>query len=159
MNRIGQGFDLHRLVPGRPFLLGGIELEADVGPEGHSDGDVLLHAITDALLGAAGLGDIGDWFPPGDAAYKGANSADLLATVVARLSADGWRIENVDATVLLEAPKLYPYKAQIRERVAALLGLTVDRVSLKAKTMERLGPIGQGEAVAAMTSALLKSPT
>lgn len=156
MIRVGQGFDLHRLEPGRPFLLGGIQLDWPKGPLGHSDGDVLLHALIDALLGASGLGDIGEWFPPTDAAYAGAQSIKLLQQVCERLSQEGWQVENLDSTILLEAPKLSPYKTRIRDNLAAHLGITANRISVKAKTMEGLGPVGQQEAVAAMVNVLLQ---
>lgn len=158
MIRVGQGFDLHRLEAGRPFALGGVNIEHDKGPVGHSDGDVLLHAITDALLGATGLGDIGEWFPPEDPHLAGANSATLLQNVVNRLKEDGWHIENADTTILLEAPKLSPHKAAMGQRLAELLGIEPEAVSVKAKTMEGLGPIGQGDAVAAMAVVLLTQP-
>lgn len=155
--RIGQGFDLHRLEEGRPFRLGGVLLDWPKGPHGHSDGDVLLHAVVDALLGASGLGDIGEWFSPLDARWQGADSTVFLKTVLERLWADGWEIVNVDSTVMLEVPKLSPYKAPIREHLAGLLGVDIRQVSLKAKTMEGLGPIGQQEAVAAMVSVLIQA--
>lgn len=150
MIRVGQGFDLHRLESGRPFVLGGITLDWPSGPIGHSDGDVLLHALIDALLGAAGLGDIGEWFPPSDTQFKGADSAVLLQAVLARLQEEGWTIGNIDATVLLEVPKLGAYKPKIQQRLCELTGLTPNQVNIKAKTLEGLGPIGQQEAVAAM---------
>lgn len=155
MFRIGQGFDLHRLETGRPLMLGGLEIPFDKGPLGHSDGDVVLHALTDALLGAAGLGDIGEWFPPSDPQWAGADSAKLLATVMSRLKADGWQIENADITILLEAPKLSPYKGALKARIAELLEITPDQVSVKAKTMEGLGAIGRSDALAAMVNTLL----
>jgi len=154
MIRVGQGFDLHPLAEGIPFKLGGIQLDFPKGPVGHSDGDVLLHALIDALLGAAGLGDIGEWFSPTDPAYAGADSQELLATVLKKLSAS---IINVDATILLENPKLGPYKAQIKAHVASLLNIPEAQVNIKAKTMEGLGEIGQGEAVAAMVSVLIET--
>ena len=156
MMRIGQGFDLHRLAPGIPFVLGGIPLDWDKGPQGHSDGDVLLHAVIDALLGATGLGDIGEWFPPTAQHLKGSNSADLLQQVVNRLQAEQWHIVNIDSTILLEQPKLSAYKPKIAENLAQLLNIDVDRIGIKAKTMEGLGDIGSGQAVAAMVSALLE---
>jgi 2-C-methyl-D-erythritol 2,4-cyclodiphosphate synthase len=153
MIRVGQGFDLHPLAEGIPFKLGGIQLDFPKGPVGHSDGDVLLHALIDALLGAAGLGDIGEWFSPTDATYAGADSQALLATVLKKLPAS--IINNVDATILLEVPKLGPYKAQIKAHVASLLNIPEAQVNIKAKTMESLGEIGQGNAVAAMVSVLI----
>jgi 2-C-methyl-D-erythritol 2,4-cyclodiphosphate synthase len=157
MYRIGQGYDLHRLEPGRPFLIGGVELAADVGPVGHSDGDVVLHALIDALLGALGAGDIGDWFPPGEARTRGIDSAILLKEVQATLPR--LSIENVDVTIFLERPKLGPHKAAIRERLAHLLGIDVSHISVKAKTAEGLGAIGAGEAVAASVTLLIQMET
>lgn len=156
MLRIGQGFDLHRLEYDRPFVLGGITLDWHKGPKGHSDGDVLLHAVMDALLGATGLGDIGEWFPPSDSQYQGADSAELLQKIMAALHEDGWQIANVDTTVLLEAPKLSPHKEMIRQNLAYLLGIMARNISVKAKTMEGLGVIGQEEAVAAFATVLLE---
>lgn len=153
--RVGQGFDLHRLEPGRPFWLGGVLLDAPKGPVGHSDGDVLLHALADALLGAAGLGDIGDYFPPSDPQWAGADSATFLSTVLEKVHAAGFTLINADMTILLEAPKLFPYKAIIRSRLSALLALPESAIGVKAKTMEGLGPIGLGEAVAAQVVVLL----
>ncbi len=153
--RAGIGYDLHRLVPGRRFVLGGIELPSASGPEGHSDADVLLHAVIDALLGAAALGDIGGRFPPGDPRWKDADSGTLLRAVKLDLDAAGWSIENIDANVILEQPRLAPYIAAIRGRLAELLELPLDRVSVKAKTNERIGSIGEGLAVAAEAIALI----
>lgn len=154
--RIGQGFDLHRLVPGLPLMLGGLPVPWDKGSQGHSDGDVILHALCDALLGAAGLGDIGDWFPPSDPQWKGASSDRFVMTVVSLLKDRHWSIVNVDVTVMLEAPKLGELKSLMKVHIAQMLGLPTDCVSIKAKTMEGLGPIGQSEAVAATVVALLK---
>jgi 2-C-methyl-D-erythritol 2,4-cyclodiphosphate synthase len=142
---VGFGFDLHRLVPGRRFVLGGVEIPHPAGPLGHSDGDVLLHALIDALLGAAGLGDIGSWFPDTDPAWKDASSETLLARVMDELR-PRWTVVNADVTVLLERPKLAPHRDAVAARLAGRLGTT--RVSVKAKTMEGLGPIGQGDALA-----------
>jgi 2-C-methyl-D-erythritol 2,4-cyclodiphosphate synthase len=158
MIRVGQGFDLHRLEAGRPFMLGGIQLDWSKGPLGHSDGDVLLHAVIDALLGAAGLGDIGEWFPPSDDAFKGADSNVLFLTVLAKIHEADWQIANIDATILLEAPKLSLYKEKIRDQVAMLAKVEPQQVNIKAKTMEGLGAIGKEEAVAAMVSVLLLKP-
>jgi 2-C-methyl-D-erythritol 2,4-cyclodiphosphate synthase len=155
MHRVGQGFDIHRLEPGRPFVLGGVPLEWPKGPVGHSDGDALFHALTDALLGAAGLGDIGEWFPPGDERFKGADSSELLAHVMTKIREDGWTLDNVDCTIILEAPKLAPYKVPIRQQVAQLTGLSTEQVNIKAKTAEKLGPIGHEEAVASLVTVLL----
>ncbi len=154
--RVGEGWDVHRLVEGRRLVLGGVEVPHDRGELGHSDGDVLLHALTDALLGAAALGDIGAHFPPSDGRWKDADSRELLASAVALVAAEGWRVVNVDCTVILERPRLRPHVDAIRGRVAATLGLELDRVSVKAKTAEGLGPIGSGEAVEARAVALLE---
>lgn len=154
--RVGQGFDIHRLVADRPFVLGGLTIPFEKGPLGHSDGDVVLHALTDALLGAAGLGDIGEWFPPSDPKWKDANSADLLIHVWKAVTQAGWSLVNADMTVLLEAPKLAAYKAPMKAKIAALLGIPENKLALKAKTMEQLGPIGEGQALAAMVTVLLE---
>ncbi|HZU76325.1 MAG TPA: 2-C-methyl-D-erythritol 2,4-cyclodiphosphate synthase [Dehalococcoidia bacterium] len=154
--RVGMGYDLHRLVEGRRCVLGGVEIPWHPGPEGHSDGDALLHAIIDALLGAAALGDIGAFFPPSDPRWRDADSAALLGEVAARLDVEGWRVENVDSTVVLERPKLAPHLAAMRARIAAVLGVALDRVSVKAKTNEGLGAIGAGDAVAAQAVALIE---
>jgi 2-C-methyl-D-erythritol 2,4-cyclodiphosphate synthase len=153
--RVGQGFDLHRLVRGRPFVLGGLRIPHPLGPLGHSDGDALLHALTDALLGAAGGGDIGDRFPDTDPRWKGADSRALLRTVWAPLRKAGWRVGNVDATVVAERPKLGPWKPRIAAAIARLLGIPAGRVCVKAKTLEGLGEIGKGRAVAAQVVVLM----
>jgi 2-C-methyl-D-erythritol 2,4-cyclodiphosphate synthase len=153
--RIGQGFDVHALVPGRRLLLGGVSIEHEQGLLGHSDADVLLHAITDALLGAAGLGDIGMMFPETDARYRGADSRSLLAQAAQRVQQDGWRVGNLDCIVIAERPRIAPYVEAIRSSVAALLGTEPARVSVKGKTTERLGFIGRGEAIAASAVVLL----
>ena len=145
--RVGHGWDLHRLAPGRPLVLGGVVLPSEVGPVGHSDGDALLHALTDAVLGAAGLGDIGTHFPDTDPRWKGRESAHFLEAAVAWAAERGLRPANADLTVVLERPKLGPHRAAVVTKVAALLGLPGDRVNLKAKTAEGLGPVGAGEAV------------
>jgi 2-C-methyl-D-erythritol 2,4-cyclodiphosphate synthase len=154
--RVGQGFDLHRLVEGRPLKIGGVLVDHPKGSLGHSDGDAVLHAVIDALLGAAGLGDVGDHFPPSDPQYKDIDSRLLLQKTVALILANHWRPVNVDVTVLLEAPKLYPYKQHIRETMGKDLQMAVESVSLKAKTTEGLGAIGRGEAYGAMVVALLE---
>jgi 2-C-methyl-D-erythritol 2,4-cyclodiphosphate synthase len=154
--RIGLGYDLHRLEPGRPFVLGGVRLPADRGPVGHSDGDALLHAVTDALLGAAGLGDIGDFFDDRDPAHRNRPSHEFLDVVRARVRALGLRVAGVDTVILLEQPRLGPHKATIRARVAGLLDLPEDRVGVKAKTHEGVGAVGRGEAVAVHAVALLE---
>ena len=156
MQHVGFGFDIHRLVPGRRLVLCGCEFESPVGLLGHSDADAPLHALMDALLGAAALGDIGHLFPDTDPAWEGADSMDLLREVVRRVAAAGWRVANVDVTILAEAPKIAPRSAEMRARMADGLGLPVDCVSLNATTMEKLGPIGAREAIAAQAVALLE---
>jgi 2-C-methyl-D-erythritol 2,4-cyclodiphosphate synthase len=153
--RVGQGFDVHALVPGRRLVLGGVEITHAQGLLGHSDADVLLHAITDALLGAAGLGDIGQMFPATDARYLGADSRDLLAQAARRVQQDGWRVGNVDCTVIAEQPSIAPHAEAIRRSVAGLLHIEPTEVSVKGKTSERLGFIGRGEAMAASAVVLL----
>lgn len=153
--RVGQGYDVHRLVPGRPLVLGGETIPHERGLDGHSDADVLLHALTDAILGAAGLGDLGDHFPPGDPRWQGAASLDLLAIALGLARERGWRVVNCDLTLIAEAPKLAPHRARIRERIAGSLGVGVDAVGLKATTNERLGALGRGEGMAALAVVLL----
>ena len=153
--RIGEGWDIHALVAGRRLVLGGIEIPHDKGLLGHSDADALLHAITDALLGAAGLGDIGTLFPDTDPTFKGADSAALLTEAARRVRALGWDIVNVDSTVVAQAPKLAPYKAAMRERIAQVLGIAADCVNVKAKTAEKMGPVGEGLAMEARAVVLL----
>ncbi len=146
----GFGYDIHRLEPGLPMRLGGVDIpDADRGPVAHSDGDVLMHALCDALLGAAALGDIGRHFPDTDPAYRGINSLELLGHVVTLLAANGFRPRNVDCMLVLEAPKIAPYRELMRERIAAVLALVPERVSVKATTNEGLGPIGAREGIAA----------
>lgn len=154
--RVGIGYDVHSLVPGRRLVLGGVEIPYDRGLEGHSDADVLLHAIMDALLGAAGLGDIGKHFPPGDPAYKDISSLTLLKTVAEKLRDRHWRIGNVDATVVAEKPKLAPFISTMVENTAEGLGVAPDRISIKATTTEGLGFAGRGEGLAAYATALLE---
>lgn len=154
--RVGQGHDTHRTVSGRPLMLGGVPIDGcDFGLDGHSDADVLLHAVTDALLGAAGLGDIGDWFPNTDGRWKGADSADLLRTVLTAVRERGWRILNLDCTIHAERPKLTIWKPVIRNRLADLLNVTVEQVNVKAKSGEQVGPVGRGEALMADAVVLL----
>lgn len=153
--RIGEGWDIHALVDGRKLMLGGVEIPHDKGLLGHSDADALLHAITDALLGAAGLGDIGTHFPDTDAQFKGADSSVLLAEAARRVRATGWDIGNVDSTVIAQAPKLAPYKPAMKERIAQVLGITADCVNVKAKTAEKMGPVGEGKAMEARAIVLL----
>lgn len=156
--RVGLGYDIHRLVTGRALLLGGVRIPWDLGEEGFSDGDVLIHAVIDALLGPAGLGDIGSNFPPGRVDLKDISSRELLRRVRGMLSAGGWEIVNVDCIVILEAPKVFPHAADIRACLAADLGVSVDRVTVKGKTAERLDSVGAGAAVAAQAVALLQEP-
>ncbi len=154
--RVGLGHDTHRLVPNRRLMLGGVAVEFDRGLQGHSDADILLHAVTDALLGGAGRGDIGDAFPDTDPEYAGIDSAILLTRALERVTAAGWRIVNLDCTIFAQRPKLAPYKPAIRRRLAELLGLTVEAVNVKAKTGEHVGPIGREEAMSADAVVLLE---
>ena len=153
--RIGEGWDIHALVEGRKLILGGVEIPFAKGLMGHSDADALLHAITDALLGAAALGDIGTLFPDTDARFLGADSAVLLAEAARQLRALGYEISNIDCTVVAQAPKLAPYKPAMRARIADILSITVDQVNVKAKTAEKMGPVGEGAAMEARAVALL----
>ncbi len=153
--RIGEGWDVHALVPGRALVLGGVTIPHSHGLLGHSDADALLHAITDALLGAAGLGDIGSHFPDTDPALAGADSGRLLQQALAAVRATGYRVGNVDSTVVAQAPRLAPHMPAMRQRVADLLQLPVDQVNVKAKTAERLGPVGQGLSIEARAVVLL----
>jgi len=153
--RIGSGFDVHALVLGRRLVIGGIEIDHPRGALAHSDGDVLLHAITDAVLGAAGLGDIGKLFPDTDERWRGADSRGLLREVMARVRADGWRVENVDCTVIAQAPRIAPYVDAMRAAIAQDLGIEASAVSVKGKTTERLGFTGRGEGIAAQAAILL----
>ncbi|MBE6908353.1 MAG: 2-C-methyl-D-erythritol 2,4-cyclodiphosphate synthase [Ruminococcaceae bacterium] len=154
--RIGHGYDVHCLAAGRALILGGVEIPFELGLDGHSDADVLLHAVMDALLGAAALGDIGKLFPDSDEAYRGASSVALLREVSARLDGAGFAVVNVDATVLAQRPKLAPYRDRMRENIAAALGIDVSQVSVKATTEEGLGFTGRGEGMAAHAAALLE---
>lgn len=153
--RVGQGFDVHALVPGRPLMLGGVEIASARGLLGHSDGDVLLHAITDALLGAAGLGDIGQLFPDTESLYKNADSRLLLQDVAQRVRQAGWRIENIDATVIAEQPKIAPHVATMCQTIAASCEITANAVNVKGKSSEKLGFTGRSEGIAALAIALL----
>lgn len=153
--RIGEGWDVHALVPGRPLILGGVKIPHTAGLLGHSDADVLLHAITDAVLGAAGLGDIGRHFPDTDAQFKGADSSALLQEAMRRVRAQGWELVNVDSTIVAQAPKLAPHMAAINAGVAQALGVALDQVNVKAKTAEKLGPVGMGQSMEARAVALL----
>jgi 2-C-methyl-D-erythritol 2,4-cyclodiphosphate synthase len=154
--RIGQGFDVHALVPGRKLIVGGVEIPFERGLEGHSDADVLLHAITDALLGAAALGDIGRHFPDTDPAYRGADSRALLRAAVAKVAAAGYGVANVDATIIAEQPKMAPHIPAMIACIAADLGLKPGQVNVKATTTERLGFTGRGEGIAAEAVALVE---
>ena len=153
--RIGEGWDVHALVPGRPLIIGGVTIPHTLGLLGHSDADVLLHAITDALLGAAALGDIGRHFPDTDERFKGSDSLLLLTEVARRVRAAGFEIGNVDSTVIAQAPKLAPHIPAMCEHIATALGVAVDQVNVKAKTAEKLGPVGQGLSMEARAVALL----
>jgi 2-C-methyl-D-erythritol 2,4-cyclodiphosphate synthase len=152
----GIGWDSHRLVPGRPLVLGGVTIPHPEGLAGHSDADVLTHAVIDALLGAAGLGDIGGHFPDTDPRYAGADSLGLLRTVLAAVGEAGWAVVHVDATVVMERPKLAPHRDAIRETLAGVLGLEPRRVNVKASTGEGMGFVGRGEGVAALAVATLR---
>jgi 2-C-methyl-D-erythritol 2,4-cyclodiphosphate synthase len=154
--RIGEGWDVHALVPGRALVIGGVTIPYHVGLLGHSDADVLLHAITDALLGAAGLGDIGQHFPDTDPQWKGANSVDLLQATGRLLSEAGWQIGNIDATVIAQAPKLAAHKPAMQTRIAQALGISTHQVNIKAKTAEKLGPVGMGQSIEARAVALIQ---
>ena len=147
MIRVGSGYDTHRLETGYPLWLGGLRIEHPKGLVGHSDADVVLHALTDAILGALGLGDIGDAYPDTDQKWKGADSRVFLAGALTHLSDGGWRIGNVDVTIFAQEPKLGPVKSAIRENLAKLLGVRLDQVNVKAKTGEKVGHIGRGEAI------------
>jgi 2-C-methyl-D-erythritol 2,4-cyclodiphosphate synthase len=153
--RVGEGWDTHALVTGRPLILGGVTIPHTHGLLGHSDADALLHAITDALLGAAGLGDIGRHFPDTDAAFKGADSVRLLQVAAERVRAHGWALVNVDSTIVAQAPKMAPHINAMRERIAATLGLPADAVNVKAKTAEKMGPVGEGRAIETRAVCLL----
>lgn len=154
--RIGHGYDVHRLVPGRDLILGGVKLEYPLGLDGHSDADVLTHAVMDALLGAAGFGDIGRHFPDTDPAYKGIDSQKLLAYVRNLLKEKGFRVGNIDVTVIAQAPKLAPHIPQMRENLAATLAVEASRINVKATTEERLGFTGRGEGIACHAVCLLE---
>lgn len=154
--RVGEGWDVHQLVEGRKLILGGIEIPYEKGLLGHSDADALLHAITDALFGAAGLGDIGRHFPDTEVRFKGADSGVLLAEAAARVRAAGWQIGNVDSTIIAQAPKMAPHIPAMRERIAVLLGLPAEAVNVKAKTAEKLGPVGEGRSIEARAVVLLQ---
>ena len=153
--RVGLGHDRHRLVPGRPLILGGLTIEFELGLEGHSDADVLLHAVTDAVLGAAGLGDIGEWFPNTDPQWANADSAVFLRHVIDEVRRRGWEIGNLDCTIHAERPKISPHKRMIASHIAHLLGIDQNQVNVKAKTGEKVGPVGRQEAIDADAIVLL----
>lgn len=155
--RVGQGFDVHAFAENRRLVLGGVEVPYPLGLAGHSDADVLIHAICDALLGGAGLGDIGRHFPDTDPQYAGADSSGLLAGVVGKLLADGWRVVNIDATIIAQKPKLAEYIPAMRARLSELVGIDADAVNIKATTTERLGFTGREEGIAAQAVALLQA--
>ncbi len=155
--RIGEGWDVHALVEGRPLILGGVTIPHSKGLLGHSDADALLHAITDALLGAAGLGDIGRHFPDTDERFKGADSAVLIAEAYRRVQEKGWKIVNLDSTIVAQAPKLAPHIEAIRVRIAQVLQIDASQVNVKAKTAEKMGPVGEGRAIEARAVVLLQA--
>ena len=157
--RIGEGWDVHALVAGRKLILGGVEIPFHLGLFGHSDADVLLHAITDALLGAAALGDIGTHFPDTDETFRSVDSLLLLAEAARRVREKGFEIGNIDSTVIAQAPKLMPYIGAMRQRIGQALGLTLDQVNVKAKTAEKMGPVGLGQAIEARAIVLLCQAT
>ena len=155
MMRIGEGWDVHALVPGRALVVGGVTIDHPQGLLGHSDADVLLHAITDALLGAAALGDSGSHFPDTDAQHRGADSLVLLREVGQRVRQAGYEIGNIDATIVAQAPRMAPHIVLMRERIAQALGVAVGQINVKAKTAEKLGPVGQGQSMEARAVALI----
>jgi 2-C-methyl-D-erythritol 2,4-cyclodiphosphate synthase len=156
MIRVGSGHDTHRLIEGRPLILGGLTIPHSKGLDGHSDADIVLHSLTDALLGAVGLGDIGDAYPDTDPQWKGADSQLFLKGTLAKLTEFGWTFVNADVTIFAQEPKLGPWKTAIRENLAKLLGCDPDRVNVKAKTGERVGHIGRGEALGCQVSVLVE---
>jgi 2-C-methyl-D-erythritol 2,4-cyclodiphosphate synthase len=153
--RIGNGYDIHRLVGDRPLILGGVKIDHELGLLGHSDADVLTHAIMDAMLGALSLGDIGHYFPPTDPQWAGANSLKLLEQVHALIQSQGWQIGNIDSVIVAERPKLKPHIKTMRDRLATTLQLAPDQIGIKATTNEKLGPVGREEGIAAYAVALL----
>lgn len=158
MIRVGMGYDLHRLVSGRPLVLGGVHIPFDKGEDGHSDGDVLLHAIADSLLGASGLGDIGSFFPPSEPRWKDADSRMLLSEIWQQVHGNGWNIENIDAVIALETPKFLPWRDAVCASIATVLGISPEQIFVKAKTGEGCDAVGQGEAVAVWATCLLSRP-
>ena len=156
MIRAGLGQDIHRLIRGRPFLLGGIEIPAPKGELGHSDGDALAHAVTDAVLGASGLGDIGEFFPPSDPAWKNADSMALLRSAFLKVKEAGWHLVNLDCVIICEKPKILPFRQAIRDSLAAALEAAPEMIFLKGKTAEGLGPVGKGKAIEVLALCLLE---
>ncbi|WP_417849718.1 2-C-methyl-D-erythritol 2,4-cyclodiphosphate synthase [Thalassoglobus sp.] len=156
--RVGLGHDTHRLEQGKRLVIGGVDIPHSHGPVAHSDGDVLLHALTDAILGALGWGDIGEWFPDTDEMFQGADSAELLNQVMQKVQADGWEVGNADCIVFAQKPKLSPYKKTISERIAELLHVDSENINVKAKTGEKVGPVGREEAICAEVVVLLTRP-
>lgn len=156
MFRIGQGIDFHRFVEGRDLILGGVKIPHERGLVGHSDADVLLHAITDGLIGALAMGDIGSWFPDSDPQFKDIDSSILLIKVYQEVKTRGWKVVNIDTNLVLEIPRLKPFRDKIQENIARLLELEADAVSIKARTAEKMGAIGRGEGIAAFASVLIE---
>jgi 2-C-methyl-D-erythritol 2,4-cyclodiphosphate synthase/2-C-methyl-D-erythritol 4-phosphate cytidylyltransferase/2-C-methyl-D-erythritol 2,4-cyclodiphosphate synthase len=156
MLRIGLGYDIHRLKRGRQFLLGGVEIPFSKGEDGHSDGDVLAHAVCDAILGASGLADIGELFPPSDPTWKDVNSMELLRNVFMRVKHDGWKIANIDCVIICEKPKILPFRDVIRKSLAEALEISIEQVFVKGKTAEGLGAVGKGKAVEVYVTCLLE---
>ena len=157
MTRVGQGFDVHKFVSGKPLIIGGVTIDYNYGLEGHSDADVLIHAIMDALLGAAGLGNIGQHFPDNDAKFKDINSRKLLRSVVEKLKSNNYVIENIDATIICETPKMQPYISQMITNIANDCMSDLDRINIKATTTEKLGFIGRSEGIAAQAICLIQT--
>lgn len=157
MTRVGQGFDVHKFVSGKPLIIGGVTIDYNYGLEGHSDADVLIHAIMDALLGAAGLGNIGQHFPDNDAKFKDINSRKLLRSVIEKLKSNNYVIENIDATIICETPKMQPYISQMITNIANDCMSNLDRVNIKATTTEKLGFIGRSEGIAAQAICLIQT--
>ena len=155
--RIGNGYDIHQLVADRPLILGGVKIPHTLGLLGHSDADVLTHAIMDALLGALGLGDIGHYFPPSDPKWQGANSMILLQQVAEIIQSQGWKIGNIDSTIVAEQPKIKPHLKSMRSAIAKTLEIEIDQISIKATTNEKLGPVGREEGICAYAVVLLSS--
>lgn len=156
--RVGQGFDMHALVEGRRLVLGGVEIPFEKGLEGHSDGDALLHAVADAILGAIGAGDLGRHFPSSDEQWRGVASREILEAVATMMIEAGYRVENLDATIVAQAPRLAPYQAEMAQNLAALLSAPVERVNLKLTSTDQLGAVGRGEGIVGLAVVLLEGP-